>query len=369
MARGRIAGGAVSGGRRGGRRGRGRGRSPGAVANAQVGPEFDPSIRQTRSEAKGSRKRERDLGDWYNQLAADYQGAQDKGLAALRSVQDTTTQQLGEAASRSSADQAALAAQDQEFAKLTGGPTDSRGLSKIAEAGSAAERSRVALNLPVAQEQANFVGRLGSDRAAARLGGIEARRDEGRRREKIRADLAALQKDKANARTGKAEEIRTTRQQAQIERQEARTAEREAAADAAMAQIESQREARQQAVDNRQEEERIAISRRNAKTGERSQRATARSYEEDSKGGPTPAERRDRKEHAGDAMSAAKAQLGVKVPKSDKEWAQFEAALIEKLGTSYGAEAAAAVAKLRKIQGYKNRTRSRRMHQGKVPGH
>lgn len=374
---------------RGRKRGRGRGgqstgeflaprngRQAGAVANAAASAEYNPEIRELRSQAKGSRKREGDLGSWYAQLAADYQGTQDAGAAALQSIQDTTAAQLAEAGGRSSADLAKLSADDEAFAKLTGGPKDTTGLSQIAQAGAAAERSRVALNAPVAQEQANFVGRLGGEKTAARMKGIESRQEERERREKIRSDLTGARKEKGAARATRKEEIRgadreysTTLKQMKLAQREAQAAEQQAAADTALAQIESAREARQDAVGNRQEEERIGISRRNARTSERGQRASARSDRLDSKGGLSTAEKRARGEHSSDAMSAAKALLGIKVPKDPKQWAQFEAALIEKLGSSYSAEASRAVAKLRKAQASKSRGGySLRVRAGKVAG-
>lgn len=352
------------------------GRQAGAVANAEASAEYNPEIRDLRQQAKGSRMRGQDIGQWYAELAADYQGAQDAGAAALQSIEDTTTKQLGEAGDRSSADQARLSAEDEAFAKLTGGPKDTAGLSKIAQAGAAAERSRVALNAPVAEEQANFVGRLGGEKTASRMRGIEARQEERDRRDKILSDVRGVRKEKGAARVAAKEKIReadrgyaTDLKQLKLSRREARAAEQQAAADAALAQVESERSARQDAVGNRQAQERIGISAKNARTSARSQRATAANYKTDNKGGLSTAEKRARGEHSSDAMSAAKAQLGVKVPKSPKEWAQFESALIEKLGSSYSAEASAAVAKLRKVQAAKRRgAYDRRIRKGEVQG-
>jgi hypothetical protein len=208
------------GGRRPGR-GRGRGgnsarqflglhtgRQAAAVANAEAGAEFNPEIRQLREQAKGSRKREGDLGQWYAQLAADYQNAQNAGSAALQSVEDTTTQQLGEAADRSSADAAKLASEDERLAALVGGAKDTQGLAKIAQAGAAAQQARVALNLPVEQEQANYVAGLGSQKAAARMQGIEARQAERERRDKLLSQVGAVRKEKGAARVAGKEKIR-----------------------------------------------------------------------------------------------------------------------------------------------------------------
>jgi hypothetical protein len=397
--RGRQGGRSAGGARRpnaggGARPGRGRGRQggnsvgkflgphtgnqAGAIANAEASAEYNPEIRNLRQEAKGSRKRERDLGQWYAQLAADYQGATSAGSDALSTLADTTSKQLAEAGDRSSADATKLAGEDDSFAKLVGGPKDTEGLAKIAMAGAAADRARVSAVQPTLAEQANFVGRLGSEKTAARMQGIESRQSERQRREKINSERAGKQREKGAARVGKKEEIRQAdrgyvmdRKQLKLQQKEAASAERQAAADAALARIESARAAEQDSITARQAQERIGISRKNAKTSAKSQRATARNYKEDNKekGGLSTAEKRARGEHSADAMGAAKALLGIKVPKNAQQWSQFEAALIEKLGSSYAAEAARAVAKLRKQQAAKRRGGyDRRVRKGEVAG-
>lgn len=381
-------GGAPSGGGRGRGRSGGGGNSVGnflkphtgkqasAVANAEAGTEYNSQIREGREEAAGSRKRAGDLGEWYAQLAADYQGAQGAGAAALKSVEDTTSAQLAAAGQRSTDEQASLGAQDEAFANLVGGPKDTAGLAKIAQAAQAAGAARVDQAKPVLSEQANFVARLGGNKTAARMQGIEARQAERARRDKILKDVGALRKEKGQARVANKEKIREGDRARQSEvaklklaRKEARTAEQAAAASAALAQVESARQAEQDAIGNRQEQQRIGISAKNAKTAAKSQRATAKNYAAGNKGGLTTAEKRARGEHSSDAMSEAKNLLAIKVPKTSKEWAQFQAALTEKMGSSYGSEAAAAVAKLRDAQKEKAATRSSRLHRGLIPGH
>lgn len=343
------------------------GRQANRIASAEAGAQYNPEIRSLRGQAAGSRKRQADLGSWYAQLASDYQGAQDAGAAALQSIENTTSQQLSEAAGRSSSDQQRLASEDESFAKLVGGPKDTTGLSKIAQAGAAAERARVALNLPVAQEQANFVGRLGGEKTAARMSGIEKRQEEARRRDKLIADLNSVRKERGAAKIAGVEKIRESDRgyqqelaKLQLARREARSAEQAAAASAALAQLKAAHEARQDAIGNRQNQEKINIDRRRAKAYERKAK---------SGGGISATAKLGRREHAGDAMAAAKSLLGVKVPKNGKQWAQFQEALIEKLGSSYSAEAARAVAKLRQMQAAKSRGGyERRIRRGEVAG-
>lgn len=375
--RGRVGAGARPSGGGGRSRGRGRGgdsvgqflaphtgRQAGAVANAEAGAEFNPGIRQGRQEARGSRKREGDLGQWYEQLAADYQGAQDQGAAALKSVEDTTTKQLGEANDRSSSDQARLASEDEAFAKLVGGPKDTAGLAKIAQAGAAASASRVDASKLAPDEQANFVARLGADKTAARMQGIEARQSERERRDKILSDVTAQRKEKGSARVAATEKIRESDRsyvnelkKLKLARREAQTAAQAAAADAALAQIKASREARQDAIGNRQAQERIGISAKNAKISARSQRATARNYREDNKGGKnalTPGEKstiKKERQNAAALVHNAISQVGM--PHNAKKWALLESAAVEAGGSPR--EVKRAIAKLRAAQAAKNR--------------
>ena len=314
------------------------GRQAGAIANAEAGAEYNPEIRAKRQEAAGSRKREGDLGQWYRELAADYQGAQDTGSAALQSIQDTTTKQLAEAGQRSSADQASLAAGDEAFAKLTGGPKDTAGLAKIAQAGAAAQQARVAQMAPAAQEQANFVARLGSDKAAALMGGIEKRQEERARRDKILSDLTAARKDKGAARVAAKEKLREADrgyvregQQFKLQKREAASAERSAAAEAVLAQLKASQEARQDAIASRQAQERIGISRKNAQTSARSQRATAKHYKQSGKDGDlSPGEKntnRKERQNAASLVHSAVVQAGP--PKTPAEAAELERLAVE----------------------------------------
>lgn len=365
-------------------RGRGRGRSgsflapmggrkAGRVANAEAGAEHNPEIRSLRQQAKGSRKRQQDIGSWYQQLAADYKGAQDAGSAALQSVQDTTSRQLAEASDRSSADQAKLAADNAAFAKLVGGPTDTSGLAKIAQAGSAAARSRVALNLPVAEEQANFVAAIGGQGAAARARGIEARQEEGDRRQKLLSDLGAERKEKGASRVLNKEKLReseraygTELKKMKLARQEARSAQQSAAAAAALDRIESARKAQSDAIAAQQAQERIGISRKNARTSARSQKATARHYREGEKGGMTRAERAEAKAGHRNALATAKSlikQRGKPI-RTPVEWAELEEAVRLESEVS-PSEARAAVKRLQQAAAAKGKSTRRAVARGK----
>jgi hypothetical protein len=363
-----------------GRRGRGRlggGQGPGdrirRAANAEAGAEFNPQIRAGREEIKGSRRRQGDLGSWYAQLAADYGKAQKTGAAALQSVEDTTSQQLAEAGDQSAAEQASLSAEDAKLAGITHTPTDTAGLAKIAQAGTAAQRAQVALAMPTAATQANFVASLGSDKAAARLQGISSRQEEAARRSKLRSDVAALGREKRAAATADATKLRESERNYAIEQAKLLLAQREAntqaqSAKAALA---------QDAIANRQAQERIgiersnaAISAKNARTSARSQRATANHYRYENKGGLSASERRTQGEHLRNASveAANLYKAAKKPPKSAADWAAFSHLVAEQSEIS-PTDAAKAVAKLRAaLRAAGRRGYDKRVRRGEVAG-
>jgi len=372
-----------------GRRGRGRGRGGGGgnflalrngaqagrAANAQASAEFNPEIHQKRQEAAGSRKRQADLGSWYKQLAQDYANSQQAGQQAFQSAEDTISKQLAEASERGKGEQNELAKSDTATASRLGGPQDTAGLAKIAQAGSAAERARVSINAPIAKEQANFVASLGGKRTAARMRGREAQTEESQRREKLRSDLTAALRQKGAARVVAKDKIRETERgyaaelkKLRLARQEARSSAQAAAADAALAQLKASREARQDAIGNRQAQERIGISRRNAKTSARSQRATAKHYKQGGKGGLTSGERNTNKKERQNAASlvhSAITQAGP--PKTKAEAAELERLAVEAGGAPREVH--------RAVQNLLNRAKSkarggynRRVKRGEVAG-
>ncbi len=376
MARGRIGGGPAHSKGRGRGRGRlaphGGGSQATRAVSAQAGLEFDPAIREGRQQAQGSRKREQDLGSWYQQLAADYAQSQQAGQQAFETAQNTTSKQLDEAAARSQGEQAELTKQDAEFAKTVGGPTNEVGLSTIAKAAAAADRSRVALNAPVAQTQANYLASLGGRRTAARMRGVEAQKEERSRRDKIRSDIGKLRKEKGAAKvvgaqkqSEAARDAATELAKLQLDRREAATAEQKATADTALARLKASHELSQDAIGNRQSQERIGISRRNSKTSARSQRATAKHYKQSGKGGLSPGERntnRKERQSAASLVHTAVTQAGP--PHNAAEAAELESIVVEKGGSPREVHRAVQTllnrAKAKSRKGYANRAAAER---------
>ena len=379
MARGRGRG--RIGGHAGGRR-RGRGRGAGGSllaplsgrevsreANAQASAEHNPEINQLRQQARGSRKREQDLGQWYQQLAQDYAQGQQAGSQALQSTQDTITKQLNEAAERGKGELSELSKSDATTAARLGGPSDTAGLEKIAQAGNAAERARVSINAPTAEQQANYVASLTGKRTSARMRGVEARTEERNRRDKLKSDLTTAQSTKGASRILAKDKLResergyaTELKKLQLARKEAASSAQAAAASAALARLKASHEATQDAIGNRQAQQRIGIEAKNARTSARSQRATAKHYKEGGKdNGLSPSTKNTNKkerQNAAALVGSAVTQAGP--PKTPAEAAELERLAVEAGGAPREVH--------RAVQNLLNRAKSkkRRGYNGRV---
>lgn len=355
-------------GRRGGRNRGTRGflgvhtpRSAGRAANAEAGAQYNPAIREARQQAKGSRRRVKEIGSWYDQLAQDYGQSQASGQKAFETAQAATDKRLTEAGQRGQSELNELSAKDASLAALVGGPTDAKGKARMAAAGAATARSSAAATAPIATSQAAFLASLGGRRTSARMKGIEERREEGDRLSKIRSDIASTRKEKGQAKVSAYEKIREADRAQANEKARMRQAKREAAIQAKQAAAQLALSSQQNVIAARQSQERIGISRRNARTSERSQRATAKNYRRGDKGGLTPGERNTNKKELQNAASLvhiAVSKLGP--PKNQAEAASLEAEAIAAGGSPRVVH--------RVIQGLLKGQRKRRSTSGYRPG-
>lgn len=358
------------------------GRQAGRLANAQAGTEYNPEIRNLRSQAAGSRQRAKDIKSMFGQLAGEYGKAQEQGNEAFKTQQDAVAKQLAEASERSKTSQQDLASRDESFAKLVGGPVDTQGQARIAAAGAAAERARVTFSQLPAAEQANFLASLGGQRTAARLQGIEARKTESDRRTKILNDLAALRKEKGQARVANTEKIRESDRGYAMEQRKMRQAQREAAIQAQQAaaslavskanlarEIQEGRISAAQAQQklNREAAE-IPLKRRKTRAEIKSANALAQERRRLGRGGLTPKEQRSAKEGLHNAAVEAKNlyTAAKKPPKTAAGWAAF-AHLVAELSEINPTEATRAVAHLRKQVNAERAAKRARHGYGMVP--
>lgn len=309
------------------------------VAGAEAKTEYAPVIRNLQSERRASRKREKQLGQWYGQLGSDINQSAQQALQAFALQQGATTQRLSDAGQRDQAANAALSAADAATASLLGAPTDSKGAAQRQAGATALAQQRVSMAAPLSAEQANYVRYLGGRRVSASQQGIEARQNESARRRKIKEDIRAARKEQGQA---KVKNIETLRE-----------GDRGFRTDTMVAQLNS----RKAAVDARQGAARLSIERqnagtsarnaatseRNATTSERSQKATAHHYKTEGHG-LTPSEKHSIKEGHRNAQAAAKILFESKKWPS---WAALEKAVAKESEVS-PADAKRAVEHLRK---------------------
>jgi hypothetical protein len=321
------------------------------IAKTQTNLEYNPSIRAARAEARGSAKREKQIGGWYNQLASDYGAGAQAAQQAFTTAEQATNARLAEAGQRNTAALNEQSAKDDSFAKLVGAPTDASGMSQAAAAAAALERQRVTLAAPLTAMGANFVSSMGSRAAGTRLRGIEARKAEGDRRQKIKSDIGAARLEKGKAAVVAIDKLTRADREAASERAALGLKGKEAATDARQAQARINVSRRNSKISARN----AGTAVRNAATTERSQQATERHYKHgDKKGkdGLTPSERNAQKAGRKNALAAAQGLVkasGKGYPKTPQAWAQLEEAVRAEAEVSPG-EAQAAIARLRQRQ-------------------
>lgn len=194
------------------------GKRAGKIARSQANLEFRPLERQLKSEIRGSAKREGDLGQWYDTLAGDYASGGQLAQQAFTTAEQATNARLGEESQRAQATLGDLAAGDSAFAALVGGPKNTTGLAQAAEAAAAAERQRSTLQAPITAMRANNVASYAPRQNAARMQGIEARRDERDRRSKQQQDLRALDREKGQSTVKGIQTLREQEQANQVQR-------------------------------------------------------------------------------------------------------------------------------------------------------
>jgi trimeric autotransporter adhesin len=162
------------------------------IARKTVAAEFRPTERQIGSEIRGSKKQEREIGGDYDQLAADYATAGQSAATAADQANAAVAASLKDSSANTASLLQGLAAQDSQFAAQVGGPVDTAGQQKAAEAAAAAERMRAALQAPSTAARAINVAGYGGKVATTALAGIAAKKAEAANRSKERFDLRSL---------------------------------------------------------------------------------------------------------------------------------------------------------------------------------
>lgn len=317
----------------------------GHIARAEAGTEYDPVVRSIRGQARGSVKREKDLGDWYDQEASTQAAAIPVAQAGTASAVAATNARLAAAGQADKADLATIASQNASLASRLGGPVDLAGQQQAAAGDASRAQQAIALNAPLAATGADYVNSLAAKEVATRQRGVEARSAEGTRRRKIQEDLQAAQKQRGQATTKNLQSLREAAEQAQVDRLAFGLKKSTAAISAQQgaARIKVSRSNAKISARN------AATSERNAATTEGNSAETRRHdrQEEKGKGALTPTQRRSAQRLQKNAnvtarslYSAAKAK-----PSDPQSWSAF----IILVGKEVGDQVAArkAVAKLK----------------------
>jgi len=189
------------------------------IAKAEAGAEYSPVIRQIRGEAKASANREKQVGGWYDQLAADQAANAQRSLQAGAQDAAGTQAAIQTAGAQDAANLQGAAQKNNEFAALVGGPTNAQGLSQIAAGDATRQQQLVSMRAPITAADASNTRLLGRVGTATRYGGIEARQAEHSRRNKILQDLQAAKKQKGQAYVGHLQGLRKEAGQSALDKQ------------------------------------------------------------------------------------------------------------------------------------------------------
>src|SRR4051794_31019775 len=169
-----------------------------AASAAQA--EYDPTIRQIKGDIRASGHRQQDIGSWYDQLGSQINQSAAATAAATAAANAAMAAQVNGAAQSSQANQAAIAGQNADFAKLTG--ADPSAFAQTTQQGAAAAQQRqlmgAALSAPIAAAGANQTAFLGNQANSARSDEIYQHLQERKRTQSMKQDLGAARKERAS---------------------------------------------------------------------------------------------------------------------------------------------------------------------------
>jgi hypothetical protein len=349
-----------------GGQGKGRGRHPGNssftepltpkqahhIAASETRSEYAPAIRAAKQEAAGSGARQQQIGEWFGGLGDQINQAAQATDASYGQANAALLAHMQAAQNAAQATQGQIVQGNAATAQLTG--ADPSLFQKTNAEGAAAANQRAmtesALAAPIAQAGASQAAYLRNTGINAGRESIQQRGLESKRRQKIKEDLTALRKERAQKTVGNFNELRNQERDYGIQLRAFPQKEKEMAQDA-----------REGAATRRLDEEQFHETQRHNRAGEHNtavdnQRAERERREQKKHGGLTPSEQRDRQEGRQNAWAQANALYRSEPPpKSSAEWAKFQAHLAQEEGIS-PQEAQWAVKRLRrKVSGSSNK--------------
>lgn len=291
------------------------------IAGAEANQAYGDTQRQNAGMIRASKTQQANVGGWYDTFANEIAASRGEVAGAYDKANTAISGNMATAATDNTARNAALSAQDAQFAQLTGAPQNTSG----PQTDSAAQGQRAlygaALAAPVAAQGANSYAYLTGQKNTAKGEGIYQKVQERKRRQSLQQDRKALLKEKGQYKVSKLDEIRAREQGRADEKWKVNKAfplEKQAASE----------NAADTAHDN-------AVADRNARTSEKNAESTAYNahHEAATSKGPTPTQKREvRQDHKAASAAGWRVIKANGVPKSKQEWAGLEAIIAEEEG-------------------------------------
>jgi hypothetical protein len=236
--------------------------------------EYAPTIRQIKGQIRGSGQRQQDMSSWYGQLDNTINQSAAASAAAQTAANAALAAQANGAANASLQNQAAIAGQNADFAKLSGADPSAfaQGTQTAAAAANQRQMTNAALAAPIINSGVTQAGYFGAQRVTAGRDAIYQRLQEGKRRESMKQDLLAAKKERAGKAVSNFGRIKQEAIDNVLKRQafglESKEAQEKAVSDARSAATASrnaatsERSANQTAADNRREREEFEYERK-----------------------------------------------------------------------------------------------------------
>jgi len=313
-------------------------------AHAEAGLQFNPLLRNIRAEGRASNQRVQDIGNWYGQLGQTMAQGEQQSAASSAAANAAMQKQLETSQAGDLANQAAIAGQNAEFAKLTGANPTAFAPSVQQAAAAAGQRAAAqnTLAMPIIASGVSQAGFLAAQKGNAARDSIYQRLQERKRGAKIRQDLRATQREKGGAQVEALGKLREGERNYRVQQEAFGQGKKEFSAGQKTARQEALQKQREAELDQANKERELGID--EAELGNE----TFKTHHPGAgKGGLTPTQRRTRKEAHESATAATWRTVKANgIPKTPQEWAGLEAIVAKEDGVS-AAEARAAVARIR----------------------
>jgi hypothetical protein len=317
------------------------------MAGANARAEYNPTIRQIKGQIRGSGQRQQDISGWYNGLTNQINQSAGETANASAAAQAAMQAQMEAAAKSAQGNQAAIAGQNADFAKLVG--ADPAAFAPGAQTQAAAANQRqlmsAALAAPIAAAGANQVGYFGAQGVNARRDEIAQHLAERKRTLSMKQDLSAARKERGQKAVANFGELRQNeidnslkRKAFGLEKKQTAIGNAQKSRELSVAQSKEAREVAENAEENRRKNE--AQRNENVKT-----------KREGKKGGKTQSERNEVKAGKENALATVHSFVQAHgLPKSSAAKAELEREVAKESEVS-PAEAAWAVNRYLKRHG------------------